>query len=93
MMGVIAGKVDSNQIGASLIGGFAYSPGQDLNNFVAADGAGIMTVFSYLVFPLVDFTPTTVMVLPTIGVTNGSGGVWVRASGGNIPAQVLIFGR
>ena len=93
MMGVIAGTMDSTRIGASLIGGFAYSSGQDLNNFVAADGAGVMTVFSYMVIPLVDFNPTTVMVLPTVGITNGSGGVWVRASGGNIPAQILIFGR
>ena len=91
--GALAGTLDSNQIGASLVGGVAYAAGQDLNVFVAADGAGIMSVFSYLVIPLIDFSPVTVMTLPTVSATNGTGGVWARISGGNVPAQILIFGR
>ena len=68
-MGLIAGALNTNAIGSSLIGGVAYSANQSINQVIASDGSGMMTTFSYLVIPLVDFSPTTVMTLPTVSAT------------------------
>ena len=92
-MGLLAGALNTNAIGSSLIGGLAYSANQSMNQVIPSDGSGMMTTFSYLVIPLVDFSPTTVMTLPTVSTTATTGGVRVIASGGSIPAQILVFGR
>ena len=92
-MGLIAGALNTNAIGSSLIGGLTYSANQSMNQVIPSDGSGMMTTFSYLVIPLVDFSPTTVMTLPTVYLSGVPSGVQVVASGGSIPAQILVFGR
>lgn len=91
--GFLAGVLDSNQIGASLVATYAYAANQSVNTLLPVSGVDVLTTLSIFQIPQVDFSPTTVMTLPTAYVSLAHGGVYLTASGGSIPVTLLIFGR
>ena len=92
-LGILAGIVDSTKIGASFIGAVPYSSGASISTLLPAPGAEYMSIFTYLVIPNTDFSPFTVMLLPSVSLSKDITGIQVTASGGNTSASLLVFGR
>lgn len=91
--GFLAGTLDSTQIGSSLVASYSYQAGHVVDTILPAAGADVLSVLTCFYIPQIDFSPTTVMTLPTALATVAEGGVRFTASGGNIPVTILIFGR
>ena len=92
-IGILAGVLDSSRVGASLIGTASYAAGQALDIELIAPGAEEMTVFSHMAAPSLSFSATTTMIVPVVALQKTTNGVRLLASGGNIPANILVFGR
>lgn len=91
--GLITGIVDSSQIGASLVATYAYAANQVVATILPVTGVDVLSLLTCFAIPLVEFSPTTIMTLPTMQATLTTGGVSLIASGGSIPVTILIFGR
>lgn len=91
--GILAGVVDSTQIGASLVASYSYTPGAVVDTVLPAAGADVLSVLTCFYIPQVDFSPMSVMTLPIAAATVTAGGVHLTASGGTVPTMILIFGR
>lgn len=91
--GAITGILDSSQIGASLVATYSYAANQAVATVLPVTGVDALSVLTCFAIPLVEFSPTTIMTLPTMQATKTAEGVSLIASGGSIPVIILIFGR